>query len=145
MTPEEKIEALLFVAVASLDLPGNPPYAWPNKSFPGEDDAGNPLPKPGTYIEVRHLPNTTARLFAKGTDPHLRQGILQLTAVTPLKGGATSATRLAGVIAAQFPADRLLFDGGTRVRVQATPDVRAAEKTDVSWDAAVSIRYECFG
>lgn len=139
MTTEEKIEALLFNSVALLDIEGSPPYAWPNSDFPGEDSM------PAIYIAVSHLPNQNTRLFSKGSDPHLRQGILQLVVVAPVGNGASQATSLAGAIASQYPADYNLYDGSTRLRIQAAPDVRPAEKDDVSWNVRVSIRYECFG
>lgn len=138
-TVEERIETALFNAVRDLD--GAPPLAWPNIEFPAAGAA-----KPGTYAEVSHLPNRTDRLFVKGTAPHLRQGILQFIVMTPLNGGPAPATQLAGAIAAQFPADRALFQEGTKVLIQAAPTVGAGRKThdDVSWAVLVSIRYECF-
>lgn len=145
-TIEETIEAALFGHARGLDLDGAPPLAWPNVPFPGEDGGGNELPKPATYIEIRHFPNSNSRLFVKGSDPHLRQGLLQLTVRTPLHAGPDPLTKLAGEVAASFPADLDLFQDGVRVRIQAAPDVGAAEKTDdgVSWAAAVTVRYEAF-
>lgn len=140
-TVEERIETALFKAVAALELSGDPPLAWPNVDFPGAGED-----KPGTYVEVLHLPNRVDRLMVKGAAPHLRQGILQLIVVTPLNGGPAAATALAGSIAAQFPADTAFFEEGTKVRVQAAPDIGGGRQTDdqVSWSARVSIRYECF-
>lgn len=138
MTIEEKIEAALFARVVTLDLGDDPvPVAWPNLTFPepGQDT-------PTTYLEVRHFRNANSRLFMNGSDPHRRQGILQITVITPLNFGTTLATGLAGQIAEHFPADIALFEDGVKVRIQAAPDVLAPDKTDVSWDVPVSVRYE---
>ena len=138
-TVEEKIEAVLFAHVATMEIEELPPIAWPNDDFPGET-----LPKPAVYLEVRHFRNSNTRLMVKGSAPHLRQGILQIRVVTPLNAGATQATVLAGQVAEQFPADLPLFEGGVKVRVQSAPDVGTGSKTSdgVSWFVPVSIRYE---
>ena len=51
---------------------------------------------------------------------------------------------LAASIAAQFPADLALYSDGVKVRVQSAPDVATPEKTDVSHDVRVDVRYESF-
>ncbi len=138
MTVEANIETALFTHVLALsDLDGDPPLAWPNTPF---------TPPAGPYIEIQHFPNSVGRRFLKGTDPHLRQGILQLTVVTPLNGGPSVATGLAGAVAEHFPADLNLFEGAIKVRIQKAPDVLPGDKTedDVSWATPVSIRYECW-
>ena len=137
MTIEEKIEAALFTHVVSLDLDDDVPIAWPNVPFPNEGQ-----PKPTTYIEVRHFRNANGRLFLKGSNAHLRQGILQLTVITPLNAGPSNVTGLAGQIAEHFPADLALFEEGVKLRIQAASDVLSPDKTDVSWDVPVSVRYE---
>ena len=135
MTVEEKIEAGLFAYAAALDLNGDPPLAWPNIAF---------TPPDGPYVQVVHFPNRNARVVVNSDGPHLRQGILQMTVVAPLDGGPSDATALAGAIAEYFPADLDLFEDGIRIRIQQAPDVLPAEKTDVSWDARVDVRYETF-
>ncbi len=137
MTIEEKIEAALFARVIALAFDPAVPIAWPNVPFPADGE-----PKPTTYIEVIHFRNANTRLFLKGSSPHLRQGILQLTVITPLHGGPSPATKLAGEIAAQFPADLPLFNDDVKVRIQQAPDVMTADKTEVSWNVPVSVRYE---
>lgn len=134
---EERIETALFASVQALDLAGGPSLAWPNVAFtpPSPDEA---------YVRVQHLRNANVRPFVKGSDPHLRQGILQLTAVAPLHVGPAPATTLAAAIAWQYPAGLDLFQSGIKVRIQAAPNVAAAEKTDVSWNARVDVPYECF-
>lgn len=143
MTIEEKIERALFARVASLDLDTGddppPPIALPNIAFPPRGQI-----KPPTYIEVRHFRNASLRLFLKGADAHHRQGILQLTVISPLNTDQYGSTRLAGQIAEHFPADLELFEEGVKVRIQQAPDVLAADKTDTSWDVPVSVRYEAF-
>jgi len=140
MTIEEKIEEALYVHVAALAaLDGMPSIAWPNDAFPVP-----PETKPGTYIELRLMPNDNTRLFLNGGAPHMRQGILQLTVFTPLLVGSAPATALAGEIAEFFPADLDLFNDGVRVRIQQAPDVLPGDKDDVSWMVPISIRYEAF-
>ena len=137
MTIEEKIEAALFDRVHALGLTPALPVAWPNMAF-------TPPAPGGHYLRVDHLPNVNSRLFMKGSAPHRRQGILQLTVVMPLNQGAPPATAKAGQVAEKFPADLRFEKDSVRVRIQAAPDVLAAVKTDVSWDLPVSIRYEAF-
>lgn len=136
MTVESSIEAALFAHALALSITGSPELAWPNTPF--TPPAGSP------YIRVDHFPNSSTRRFLKGSDPHLRQGILQLIVVTPLNGGPSVATGLAGEIAEHFPADLDLFEGGIRIRIQQAPSIMPADKTDVSWDCIVSVRYEAF-
>ncbi len=136
-TIEERIERALLKSVAALQIEGEPPVAWPNVPF----TPASPL---STYLRVQHLRNTNTRLFAKGTDPHLRQGILQLTVVAPLAAGPSYATGLAASIADQYAADLTLHEDGIKVRVQSAPDVATSDKTDVSHDVRVDVRYEAF-
>lgn len=134
MTIEERIEATLFSYTASLVLEGTPPIAWPNVAF---------VPS-GLHLRVSLLPNRNERLFAKGSNPHLRQGILQVTVAAPLNAGPEPATALGGQIAQNFPADLDLNSYGLRVRIQAAPDLSAALAAAAYWEAALSIRYEIF-
>lgn len=140
-TVPEKIETALFDRTLILDVTGDPPLAWPNIPFPDEGDD-----KPTTYVEVRHFPNTNTRLLLKGSDAHMRQGILQLRIFTPRDQGYDTATMLAGEIAEHFPADLDLFEDDVRVRIQRAPDIIPAEVTEdnVSWSSRVDVRYECF-
>ncbi len=127
---EGSIETALFTYAATLD----PPIAWPNIKF---DPAA-------TYTRVEHLPDRNQRLFAKGTNPHLRQGTLRLTVVSPLNAGAPQATRAAGTIARAFPADLDLYDHGVKVRIQGAPIVGQAFPTDAAWVVPVNVRYHAF-
>lgn len=136
LTAEERIELALFKSVHALQLTEELPRAWPNVPF----TPSSPL---STYIRVQHLPNVNTRLASKSDDPHLRQGILQLTVVSPLRLGPSPSRALASTIAYQYPADLALFESGAKVRIQSAPDVVSPEKTDVSWDARVDVRYEC--
>lgn len=133
----ESIEAALFAAVRDLDTFADAAKAWPNVNFTPANNA--------TYLRVDHLPNQTERLFLAGSDPHLRRGILQLTVVSPLNAGAQPATALAGAVAAEFPADRVLYSDDAKVRIERAPDVAPAFRDDHSWRVPVSVRYECFG
>lgn len=134
-TVEETIEAALFTRVASLSLTPARQVAYPNVPF---------TPPAAGYVEVLHFPNRPQRVFLRGTDPHFRQGILQLTVVSPLNEGATPATKAAGEIAAHFPADLELYKGGLKLKIQAAPRAWPAEKNATSWTVQVDIPYECF-
>jgi hypothetical protein len=134
-TIEEKIEAALFARVASLDLTPALQVAWPNVPF---------TPPAAAYLQVLHFPNRNTRLFLAGSDPHFRQGILQLTVAAPLNAGTVQATGLAGGIAEHFPADLALYSEGLKVKVQAAPRVWPADKTDAWWNVQVDVPYECF-
>lgn len=135
MAIESSIEKALFKHTFEMDITGDPQLAWPNKTF---DPPSTP------YVRVMHLPNRNTRMIVKGSSAHFRQGILQLTVVTPLLGGATVATELAAEIAEQFPADFDMYEDGIRVRIQKAPDVVVADKTDTSWDVRVDVYYEAF-
>jgi hypothetical protein len=134
MTIEEKIEAALGSRVAILVLAPPLPVAWPNNVFAS----------PPPYLRVDFFRNRNERIAIKGSAPHRRPGILQITAVTPLNVGPATATSIAGRVAEHFPADLLLDYDGISVRIEAAPDVLSATKEDASWDCIVSIRHETF-
>ncbi|MGQ3299649.1 phage tail terminator-like protein [Reyranella sp.] len=144
MTVEEKIEDALFARVATLELTPALPVAFPNLDFPGKAEGGSPRPKPATYLGVQHFPNRNVRIVIKGSGPHLRQGILQLTVVAELNTGHAVATKAAGEVAAHFPADLLLEIEDVQVRITQAPSIAGALRSDGSWDVPVSIQYECF-
>lgn len=135
MTIEERIEATLFLqaAVMASEL-GGLPTAWPNIAF-------TPA---GLHLRIELVPNRNERLFAKGTDPHLRQGILLIAIASPLNEGPAATTALAGDIALYFPADLSLYSYGIRVSVQAAPELSSARAADAYWEAFVTVRYETF-
>lgn len=136
---EEQIEAALFGHVRDLELDGidnATQIAWPNDKFDRPDT--------GSYVRVQHLPNVNTRFLVKGSAPHLRQGILQLTVVARLNTGAEDALAVAGSIAEQCPADLELFGEDVKIKIQAAPSVLTPLRNDASWDVPVSIRYECF-
>jgi len=135
-TVEENIEAALFARVASLDLTPSRQVAWPNVPFTP--------PTAAAYIEVVHFPNRPQRVFLRGSDPHFRQGILQMTVRGPLNEGATDTTKIAGEIAEHFPADLEVYSEGLKIKVQAAPRIWPADKTDTSWTVQVDVAYECF-
>lgn len=134
---EEKIETALFTQANGMSLSTEPPppIAWPNVDFTPPDGSA--------YLQVRHFRNENVRLFIGSVEPHLRQGILQITVVTPLYFGPDPAIRIAGEIIEHFPTDYEFFHEGIKVRVQQAPDMLDAMKTDKSWNVPVSIRYEC--
>jgi len=135
MTVEEAIEAALFGAVHDLVAFDAAHKAWPNVVF-------NP-PAGEAYLRVSLLPNSGQRFFMNGYNPHLYLGILQLTVVAPLNAGSSEATRLAGEVAIEFPADRTFYESGINVRIERAPDVGQAFPVDASWNVPVSVRYDC--
>lgn len=133
-TVEENIETALLTRVASLDLTPALQVAWPNVAFTP--------PAAAAYVQVLHFPNRNTRLFLDGADPHFRQGILQMTVVAPLNAGPQAATRIAGGIAAHFPADLALYSEGLKLKIAAAPRVWPADRTDTSWNVQVDVPYE---
>lgn len=134
LTIEERIEATLFGYAAVITTEADPPKVWPNITTIPTD----------LYLRIDHLPNRNERLYLKGTDPHLRQGILQITVVSPLNVGPSVATRVAGQVAENFPADLALYDYGVKLMIQEAPSVGQAFPNDVTWVVPVSIRYYVF-
>lgn len=134
LTIEERIKFSLFGYVAAMDVDGDPPLAWPNNAFE----------PPPTYLRVEQVPSENERMFFKGADPHRRYGVLRLTVVSPLNVGPTFATRLAGLVAENFPDDLALYDYGIKVTIAEAATVNSAFKTDVSWDVPVTIPYQTF-
>ena len=132
MTIEENIEAALFDRVRTLAMSPDLPLAWPNNSFVPP----SPL---STYLRVDLFRNRNERIGIKGSAPHRRPGILQITVVASLNAGPSAATAIAGQVAEHFPADLLLDYDGVTVRVTSAPDVLSAEKEDASWDVPVSV------
>ena len=132
MTIDENIERALenavrdFVTIASL------PVAWPNMTF---------TPDGGPYLEARIFRNENTRLFVKGSAPHMRQGILQLTVRTALNLGAAPAMALAGAIVEQFPADREMFSEHVPVTVERAPSILTPIREAAYWAVPVSIRF----
>ncbi|TPL06684.1 DUF4128 domain-containing protein [Mesorhizobium sp. B2-4-11] len=133
-TIETSTEAALFARVAALVLSPVLPIAWPNVAFT----------KPaGGYLRVTHVPNTNRRLFLGSNDPHQRMGLLQVDVFKPLNMGASTATEIAGLVAAHFPCDLRLTSGGVTVRVTKAPDVSQAIADDTHWLVPVTVRYTC--
>jgi len=134
MTIEEKIQRALGARVAALVL--SPPLivAWPN----------NVTAVSPPYLRVDYFPNRSQRIGIKGSSPHRRLGILQITVVAPLNVGPDRSVAIAGLVAEHFPADLVLTYDGVDVRIFKAPDVLPANKEDASWDVPVSIEYESF-
>lgn len=136
MNPELAIELALIARVQTLALTPALRIAWPNQPFTAADGE--------TYIEVAHLPNRNQRLFIGSTDPHLRQGILQLTIRGHQNQNAINLTAIASAVAAHFPADLRMTSNGVTVRVQRAPDIAPGFKDDPHWVVPVSVSYEAF-
>lgn len=129
-TVEASIQAALFARAASLVLSPVHPVAWPNVAFTA--------PANKKYLRVTHFPNTTERTYIGSNEPHMHQGILQITVIAPLNSGESAARELAGVVADHFPCDLPLFAG---VRVERRATVGSKITTDTEIQIPVSIRY----
>ena len=134
LTIEERIESALFTYAAVITTEAAPPKVWPNSTYIPTD----------LYLRIEQLPNRNERLYMKGTNPHLRQGILQITVVSPLNVGPSPATRVAGQVAENFPTDLALYSYGVKVTIQEAPSVGQAFPNDATWVVPISVRYECF-
>jgi hypothetical protein len=134
MTTDEKIWAALETRVAALVLSPPLAIAWPNNDFQSAPP----------YLRVDLFRNRNQRIAIKGSAPHRRLGILQITVVAPLNAGPVPATSIAGQIAEHFPADLVLDNDGLSVRITSAPDVLSGSKADASYDIPVSIEFEAF-
>ena len=133
MTTEATIEGLLFQRVGSLVLAPPRRVAWPNQPI---------TPANGeTILAVDHLPNRSQRLFIGSSDPHLRQGLLQIRVMGPQNQNAINLTQIAGQVAAWFPTDLRLTSGNVQVRISKAPDIAPGFKDDPHWVVPVSVSY----
>lgn len=135
-TIQSEIEAALFARVASFTYSPAIPVAWPNVSM---------NPKPARYLRVNHIPNTSRRLFVGSSAPHQRLGLLQVDVFTPLNQGPSTATEIAGLVAAHFPADLRLTTGSPLKvvgRVAKAADVGPALPDDTHLMTPVTVAYE---
>lgn len=135
-TIQSEIEAALFARIASFVHSPAIPVAWPNVSM---------NPKPARYLRVNHIPNTSRRLFVGSGAPHQRLGLLQVDVFTELNQGPSTATEIAGLIAAHFPADLRLTTGSPLKivgRVTKAADVGPAMPDDTHWMVPTTIYYE---
>lgn len=145
---ETKIRLAVEARVATLPS-GLPGVVWNDgQAVSPPMNGGQPAP----YIEARHMPNATARLFIGSDDPHLRPGILQLTVCWPISNIGTGSGKthphvigeIAGKIAAHFATDLPMDQDGVRVRVEKAPDVAQGYNDDAYFRVPVSIRHSAF-
>lgn len=135
MTVVEKIKKALRSRVATLATVPEMPVAWDNKPF---------VPAGLPYLAVDFISNRNTRITIKGSNPHLRQGILQLTVVGELGVGPGATDALVGAVAEHFPADLVLTYDDVEVRVEKTPDDAPPIRDDKTWRVPVSIRFQAF-
>lgn len=150
-TVETAIWQAVKARVQSLPAPVNYPSMpgrcdWPLEVFTKPQAGAVPV----SYLEVRHLPNTSVRRFIGSNDPHERMGILQLSLMWPVSDvgqGKTHPdvlTQMAGLIAAHFPTDlRMVFQDVT-VRVEKAADVAQPYRDEAYWRVPTSIRWRCW-
>lgn len=148
MAIQEAIEAALFQRAASLQALTGLPISWPNMPFSppqvdGVDANGKAIKVAGPYLRVEHIPNRSDRLFINSA-VHQRQGLLQITIVTPQNRQAVIATRIADQVSAHFPMDLKLPAGSFMLRITKAPDIAPAMKDDPSWVVPVTVSYEAF-
>lgn len=135
-TVQSEIEAALFARVATFTHSPAIPVAWPNVSMNS---------KPARYLRVNHIPNTSRRLFVGSGAPHQRLGLLQVDVFTQLNQGPSTATEIAGLIAAHFPVDLRLTTGSPLKivgRVTKAADVGPSLPDDTHLMMPVTIQYE---
>lgn len=115
VTIEGAIQEALFARLATLVLSPVHLIAYPNVNFT--------KPANNRYLEARFIPNTVTRQFIGSTDPHQRQGFLQVN-VRDGKNENYRITEIAGLVAAHFPTDlRLHHATGISVRISSAPQV----------------------
>lgn len=127
---ESSIASALMARVNTLVLSPVHPVYWPNVAFTP--------PANKKYLRVTHFPNTTERSYIGSNEPHLHQGILQITVVAPISSGESAAREIAGIVADHFPCDLPLFAG---VRVERRATLGSMITTDTEIQIPVSIRY----
>lgn len=131
------IEALLHGAlmarVESLALSPALPILW-----------GLPADRPaGEHVQVDHLPNRNTRHALDGSSPQDRMGILQLTLFSPPGAYVWDYQNRAGLIAAHFPLDLPMTQGGVTIRVTGA-SVGQSRPDGAHVLTAVSIEYRGF-
>lgn len=104
------------------------------------DGEGNPLP----HIVVHLMRNRNQRIFLSGSDPHFRQGFLQVDLYTPIRMDSRSVDALAGQIKSYFTADLALYSNGVKVRIQKDPDIIGDVIGKPYLRTIISIPYESF-
>jgi len=134
LTIEERIEKTLFAYADVIATEADPPKVFPNDNF-------TPT---ALYLRIEQAPNHNERLFMRGIDPHFRQGILLIAVVSPLNVSSSPATKIAGQVAENFPADLALYNYGIKLRIQEAPYVGRAFPDVAAWIVPVSIRYQVF-
>lgn len=147
-TVETKIWQAIKARVQTLPAPVNLPVDWPLETFQKPEAGGRPAP----YVECRHLPNTAIRQFIGSNDPHLRQGILQLSLMWPVALVGNEAgqqhpdvlVQMAGLIAAHFSTDLRMMFQDLAVRVEKAPDVSQPFRDEAYWRVPVSVRWRCW-
>lgn len=137
---ETKIWNALRAHIEALSLAY--PIDWPASDFnkPVVDGV------PDQYVEVRNLPNTSARVMINSAGAHDRPGILMATLMVPvaLKRQFEVMQEDAATIAAGFPCDHDMVFQGVRVRVEKAPDIAAPLRDDAYWRWPIAIRWRCF-
>lgn len=135
MTVEADIFSALMARVASL--PGDTPVAWPNKQYPPEGQSRAP-----TYLVVSVVPNRPLRPHISSDDEHIHRGILNISVLSPLNGGAGGRPDLPGQVAAHFAADTRMRSGDTTIRVVEHPQVAQSYRDEDRWRTPVLVWYE---
>lgn len=137
-TIEGAIQEALFTRMASLVLSPAHPVSWPNLNFT--------KPANNRYLEARFIPNTVTRQFIGSTDPHQRQGFLQIN----VRDGLNQNPRIvetAGLVAAHFHTDlRLHHATGISVRISSAPQVGSmlVEDTPPGALVPVLVPFDCW-
>lgn len=131
---EAYIHGALMARVESLLLSPVVPVIYPGPEAARPD---------GEHIEAHHLPNQNVRRALSGKSPMIRLGILQLTLCSPLGRFERDYRERAGQIAAHFPLDHVMTQGGVGLRVTRV-DVMPGLKDDTHYRTPVRVYYQGF-
>ena len=135
-----RIWLALRTKVEALSLTPALPILWPSE--------GANLPE-GNCLEVTNFVNRPGGRLIKGSLPHERLGILQVSLLSPSSTASHRETvlrEIAGDVADHFVVDEPLRYGATTVRVYEAPDVGGtfSDEDRARMVTPVSIRWRCY-
>lgn len=139
-TIETSIDQALRARVATLA--GGYVIDYGDTDFTPPVASGKPVP----WLEYRNRPNTVDRILITSTGAHDRPGVLQLSLCYPVALNHTQPVIIekAGLIAAHFPCDLKLTQGGVTTRIDRAPTIIAPDRQGAYWRVPVIIRWRTF-
>lgn len=134
MSVEANIHGALMARVNSLALTPTLEIVWP---------ASQVLPPETEYLRVTHLPAAPIRRALSAASPMDRTGILQLDLFSPAGKFERDYIDRAGQIAAHFPPDQMMSQGGVFLMVVKT-DVLPSRADGNHWHVPIRVNYRGF-